>query len=139
MIGDLINCLGYINLLNEKNILLALTKVLEDGLDLYSTYQADRILSIHILTVHPAYARRGIAKKMIQLSVQIGENQGAGAVEVGALNQYTFQAAAGLGFETLADLDLATFEMDGTRPFENDHTLIKEHPKVRFLGLRISQ
>ncbi len=31
-----------------------------------------------------------------------------------------FRAASGLGFDTIADIDFATFEVDGVRPYKND-------------------
>ncbi len=113
-------------------------EVLEEGLDLFSTYQTERILCLYLLCVHPAYGRRGLGRKLIQLSIEMAKDRGTGVIQTTAFNEYTFKAASSLGFDTLADLDFATFELDGMRPYENELTLLTEHPKVRYMAHKIS-
>jgi len=91
-------------------------------------------LCLYILCVHPAFNRRGIGRKLIELSIEMAKDRGAGAVQTTALSEYTFKAASALSFDTLAVLDFATFELDGVRPYENDPVLLREHPKVRFMA-----
>ncbi len=105
---------------------------------MYSTYQTNRILHIGNLSVHQAYTRLGLGKKLIQLSCQLAEANGAGATEVEALNQYTFQAAVACGFQTHATLDFPSLEFDGVKLFENDPVFLNEHPKARLMALPIS-
>ena len=99
-------------------------EALEEGLDLFSTYRTDRILCLYILCVHPAFNRSGIGRKLIELSIEMAKDRGAGAVQMTALSEYTFKAASALSFDTLAVLDFATFELGGVRPYENDPVLL---------------
>ena len=105
---------------------------------MFSTYNTNRILHIGNLSVHPVYTRLGLGKKLIQLSCQVAEANGAGAIEVEALNQYTFQAAVACGFQTHATLDFLSFELDGVKLFENDPVFLNEHPKARLMARPIS-
>ena len=113
-------------------------KTLKEGVDLHTEYQTDSILWLRILTVHPAFNRRGIGRKLMELSIEMAKDHGAGAIETNAFSEFTFKAASRLGFETLSELDFATFELNGVRPYENDPLFINEHPKARFMARRIS-
>lgn len=112
-------------------------EVLEEGLDLFSTYKTERILCLYLLCVHPAYSRRGLGRKLIELSIEMAKDHGTGAIQTTAFNEYTFKAASILGFDTLAELDFATFDLDGVRPYENELVLITENPKVRYMAHKI--
>lgn len=113
-------------------------EVLEEGLDLFSTYQTDHIVCLFFLCVHPAFNRRGIGRKLMELSIEMAKDHRAGAIETNAFSEFTFKAASSLGFETLSELDFATFELDGVKPYKNDSLFINEHPKARFMARRIS-
>lgn len=112
-------------------------KTLKEGVDLHTEYQTDSILWLRILTVHPAYSRHGLGKRLIQEAMQMGRDRGAGAILLSAVSQYMFKAATDCGFQTHSTLDYSTFEFDGKKPFENDTVLLTEHTKARFMARSI--
>lgn len=70
----------------------------------------------------------------MELSVQLAIQNGAGAIQVEAVSEYTARAASKLGFETLKSIDYATFEYDGIHPLAGKEKMLSEHPAARFMA-----
>lgn len=102
---------------------------LNDGVDVYSMYNTEKVLILVMMSVAPKYGRSGLAKKMVDVSLDLGKVAGAGAAKVEAVNTYAARALAKAGFETLKTLDFATFVFKGDTPLARETSMLSEHPK----------
>lgn len=116
-------------------LLYAIMQALTEDHDLFSLYKTDKVFEIRIVAVSSDFGRKGLATKLMELSIQIAIQNGAGVVETEAVSEYTSRAATKLGFITLKSIDYATYEYDGIKPFAGNEDMLKEHPTARFMVL----
>jgi len=107
---------------------------LSQGIDIFSLYNTDRVLGIFIVSVGNEYGRLGLATKMFQLSIEMAEAAGAGALESGAVSEFAAKALAKCGFKTIKTVSYESFEMkDGVRPMASMLEELGEHQVGRLM------
>jgi len=99
-----------------KNLLTAILRALSDHKDLFDLYKTDKVLDTRVVAVSPEFGRKGLATKLMELSIQLAVQKEAGAIQVQAVSEHIARAAAKLGYTTLTSVDYASFEYDGIKP-----------------------
>lgn len=117
----------------QFSILNALTK----DHNLFTLFKTDKVFEIAIVAVSSDYGKKGLATTLMELSIQIAIQNGAGAAQVEALSEYTARAASKLGFTVLKSIDYATFEYEGVTPLAGNEEMLSEHPAARFMARRL--
>lgn len=112
-----------------ETLIRAVLTSLNEGVDVYSKYGTQKILILVMMTVEPKHGRLGLAKEMVEVSLELGKAAGAGAAKVEAVNTYAAKALAKAGFEYLRTLDFATFSFKDDTPLARESTMLAEHPK----------
>jgi len=113
---------------------------LSQGVDLFSLYNTDKILGLFIVSVGDQYGRLGLATKMFQLSIEIAERSGCGALDSGAVSEFAAKALAKCGFKTIKTVSYESFEMkDGVRPMTSMLEELGEHQVGRLMARRVQE
>jgi len=120
-----------------KRLVTAILQTLTKDHNLFTLYETDKVLDIIIVTVSSDFGRKGLATKLMELSIQLAIQSGAGAIQVEAVSEYTARAASKLGFEILKSIDYATFEYDGIKPLAGKEKMLSEHPAARLMARRL--
>lgn len=120
-----------------KRLLTAILHDLTKDHDLFTIYRTEKVLEINIVAVSSDFGKKGLATKLIELSIQLAIQSGAGAVQMEAVSEYTARSATKLGFTTLKTIDYSTYEYEGVKPFEKNDKMLSEHGTARFMALRL--
>ena len=107
---------------------------LKQGVDVFSQAGTDAVFHLGVLCVREDFCRLGLAKKLIQLTIELASTTNAGAIDVEATNEYSVKPLAQLGFVPLKSIEYAKFEYQGIRPLENVPELI-DHPAAHHMAL----
>ncbi|XP_076033701.1 arylalkylamine N-acetyltransferase-like 2 [Oratosquilla oratoria] len=104
---------------NEKlDIFFHILCELEACQNFFETENVDKIMEFVAVGVDENYGGKGIATKLIQLSMQKGKELGAQLVTVQATNFISQKIFINLGFEVKYVLDYATYEFKGKKVFD---------------------
>ena len=122
---------------SEESLIGSFFTELSEGVDLFSEFKTDNIFYLYILSVREDFGRLGLAKKLIQLTIELASTTNAGAIQVEATSEYSAKPMAQLGFRTFKEIDYAKFEYRGKRPLENIPELVHLHPTARLMARRI--
>ncbi|KAI9565531.1 hypothetical protein GHT06_009323 [Daphnia sinensis] len=122
----------------KRRLITALLTDLEAGINLFTTFNTDKVLSLAMMAVDKNYCKLGLATTLVGLSLELGKANGAGAVKVCAVSQYAAKVAAKHGLETLRTIDYATYEFEGGKPLAHFDALLAEHPVAAFLACRLT-
>ena len=106
---------------------------LYEGINLHHLFQADSVLHLAFVSVSPHYARRGIAAKLVQVTIHLAKSKGVKVLAAEAVSHFAGRAFIQNGFHSVKDLSYNDFQCDGQRPFVNDGV----HQKGQLLVLRI--
>lgn len=120
-----------------KRLLTEIFQALSDPHDLFQLYKTDKVLDTRFVAVTPDFGRKGLATKLMELSIQLAIQKEAGAIQVEAVSEYIARAAAKLGYTTLTSVDYATFEYDGIKPLAGNVEMLADHPTARFMARRL--
>ncbi len=101
--------------------------------NLYHLYETDKVFYWYITTVSPAYQGFGLAKRLAQLCIELAVKNGAGAIKMNSMSEYTARIGEKMGYSTLRSIDYATFEFNGIFPYANNKKLLSEHSTARFM------
>lgn len=121
-----------------KRLLTAILQELTKDHDLFTIYRTKKVLEINIVAVSSDFCKKGLATKLMELSIQLAIERGAGAVQIEAVSEYTARLATKLGFTTLKATDFAKFEYNGLKPFAGNRKMLSEHPTARFMARRLN-
>ena len=123
---------------NEKpRLIMSLLGDLEEGIDLFTTFNTKKILALAMMAVDKSYGQLGLATTLVSLSLELAKANGAGAVKVCAVSQHAARVAAKNGLETIRTIDYATYEFNGEKPLAHLTDLLAEHPFALFMARRI--
>ena len=120
-----------------KRLLTALLQALSDPNNLFHLYKTDKVLDTRFVAVLPDFGRKGLATKLMELSIQLAIQKETGAIQVEAVSEYIARAADKLGYTTLTSVDYASFEYDGIKPLAGNVEMLVDHPTARFMALRL--
>lgn len=109
---------------------------LGEGIDLFEQYETDKLFHFVLMAVHPRYGNQGLAQKLLQISLELAKNTGAGLVTMEAVNKYALKAGVKNGFYVINSIDFADFEE--RIPPGNFAELQVENPKAYLLVKLIS-
>lgn len=123
---------------SKRRLIAALLTDLEAGIDLFTTFNTNKILSLAMMAVDESYCKLGLATTLVGLSLELGKANGAGAVKVCAVSRHAAKVAAKHGLETLRTIDYATYEFEGATPLAHLDDLLAEHPVAAFLACRLT-
>ena len=102
----------------EVLLIFALLGALNEGINLFDQYKTDKILHLAMVAVSSDYGRLGLASELYKLSIEIGQNIGAGAIVTEAVSVYAAKAAASFGLQTLREVVYEEFQLeDGSKPY----------------------
>ena len=102
----------------ERRPIIAFLKSLNEGINLFDQYNVDTILHLAMVAVSSDYGRLGLASELYKLSIEIGQNVGAGAIVTEAVSVYAAKAAASFGLQTLREVVYEEFQLeDGSKPY----------------------
>lgn len=113
----------------NETLIRAILFSLNEGVDIYSKYSTERVIIFVMMSVGSKYGRLGLAKKMVEISLEFGKTAGAGAAKAEAVSTYAAKALAKAGFETLKTIDYATFEFKDDTPLARETAMLDEHSK----------
>lgn len=121
-----------------KRLLTAFLQDLTKDHDLFTIYRTEKVLAIDIVAVSSDFCKKRLATKLMELSIQLAIQSGAGAAQMEAVSEYTARSATKLGFTTLKAIDFAKFEYNGLKPFAGNEKMLSEHPTARFMARRLN-
>ncbi|KAJ1524776.1 hypothetical protein ONE63_009652 [Megalurothrips usitatus] len=97
-------------------------------LDLFAAYGVDRIFECRILSVDHHYRGRGLARSLLQRSIDAAKEAGFQIMKGDATGLFSQRAAASMGFQTLHELLYEEYKDDGGEiafPTESPHKSLK--------------
>ena len=120
-----------------RRFLFSILQALTSDHDLFTLYNTDKVFEIAVVAVSSDYGRKGLATKLMEFSIQIAIEIGAGVVKVEAISEHSAQIASKLDFTVLKSIDYATFEYDGIKPLAGNYEMLSEHPTARLMARRL--
>ncbi len=120
-----------------RRFLFSILQALTSDHDLFTLYNTDKVFEIAVVAVSTDYGRKGLATKLMEFSIQIAIEIGAGVVKVEAVSEHSAQIASKLDFTVLKSIDYATFEYDGIKPLAGNDEMLSEHPTARLMARRL--
>lgn len=105
--------------------------------NLFPLYQTDYVFHMCIVAVSEQYARRGLATKLNEVSVQLAIQSGAGVMKAEAISEYAIRGLAKFGFAPIKTIDYATYQYKGVKPLAGNQELLAEHPVARLMVRRL--
>lgn len=106
-------------------------ETLSKDLDLFGRYNTEKLFHFVLMAVDPRYGNQGLAKKLLQISVDVARKNGAGLVTMEAVNKYALKAGVKNGFEVINSIEFAAFKE--RIPSGTFQELINENPKAYIL------
>jgi len=104
-----------------------ITQLLRDlvkDVDLFARFRVDTYVLLQILCVHPHYAGRGLARKMIDATLTLARDAGHALVVSEATSRYSAAAFIKAGFSVENTIEYADYSLDRV-----------EHPFARNTGV----
>lgn len=93
---------------------------------------ASQMMNVFMVAVAPQYGKRGLASKLIQLSVVLAGRLGIEMVVSQAVNYYAIRALEKCGFRSVKQVLYGDFVYEGTTPLANNGV----HQKAELMVLR---
>lgn len=93
----------------------------------------NKMFNIFMLAVDPHYGQRGLASKLVRLSIQLAASLGIKTVVSQAVNYYAIKTLKKCGFRSLKQLPYGRFVYHGDTPLANNGV----HQGAEFLFLEI--
>lgn len=118
----------------EGGLAIEFLKSVNEGIDVFSLYNVDRVLYLFLLAVRSDLGRLGLAAKLYELSIEIAKENGAGALKFEAGSEFAARASMKVGFVPLKSVNFADLELDGERPLANDDCGLGVHRVGRLMG-----
>ncbi|XP_042893076.1 uncharacterized protein LOC122267144 isoform X2 [Penaeus japonicus] len=89
-----------------------LCEEIRSEVNIFQDSDAEKILYMFVLCVRGNYSGRGIAKKLVQMSIEQGKALGCQLVLATISNMFSSRIYTGLGFETRHSVDVSTLAGD---------------------------
>ncbi|PAA77143.1 hypothetical protein BOX15_Mlig013705g1 [Macrostomum lignano] len=104
----------------KYSIIFRMFDQLTGDIDLFQRYNADTVMAFKFLVVSDSHAGRGIAKRLVQFSLEVAKDWQLQVTSVITGNKYSERIYDGLKFDRLNVLHIPDFvdPVDGSRPFE---------------------
>ncbi|KAE8748356.1 hypothetical protein FOCC_FOCC004992 [Frankliniella occidentalis] len=97
-------------------------------LDLFDAYHVDRIFECRILSVDNRYRGRGLARQLLERSIETAKAAGFQLVKEDATGLFSQRAADSMGFQTVHELPYEEYKDEAGRivfPIEAPHKSLK--------------
>ena len=111
----------------------AVLEYINRDVNVFDIYKTDLKMELSILAVDGLYARKGLATKLVELSLGIARAEGAGAVWTEALSEYTAKVTSKFGFDILRTVNYYEFKFNGDFPLAN----IPGHSVGHLMALKV--
>ncbi len=92
---------------------------LAQGVDCHEMFGVDKIFYLVLVSVNNEYGRRGIAAKLVELSIEMAKQKGLHVSTASAVNEFAAKALGAAGFKSIKQLAYSDFEFNGSRPLVN--------------------
>ena len=92
---------------------------LAQGVDCYEMFWVDKIFYLVLVSVSNEYGRRGLAAKLVELSIDMAKQKGLHVSTASAVNEFAAKALGAAGFKSIKQLAYSDFEFNGSRPLVN--------------------
>lgn len=90
----------------EERRMYVLLEKAKKSYDLFQDSNVEKVIDFDRLCVRKDYCRRGIAKKMVEMSMDLGAKKGCQLARVEVTSPYSERLFLGLGFEMKSSLDI---------------------------------
>lgn len=97
------------------------------GVDCFTMFNAERILTLNMMAVDPEYEHRRLATSLYELSVAMARAHGAGAVTMEAVSNFAYRAATKNGFTVVRRLPLEELVFRGSKPLAGRRSELGVH------------
>ena len=86
-------------------------EALNKDVDLFDLYSTDCILHLWQLAVRVEHAHRGLAVKLVQLTIELAKaTSGVHAIKVEVFNQQAFRVLSSLGFDIINSIEYSSYQ-----------------------------
>jgi len=104
-----------------------------ENFDLYELYGVDRVFHLVMVAVSEQYGRRGIAGRLLDLSVRVARRDGVRVVIMKAASVFAAKLAARASFQMLHEILYNEFDYNATKPFANSGV----HQRIQLMVLHM--
>lgn len=115
--------------LTDNELIVSLVSSLEKEIDLFNIYKTNKTFILQMMGVDKQYSGLGLGSMLVNLSIDLAKQHGAGAV-----NEAAAKVASRNGFESLRTIDYATYELNGVKQLANESKLLAEHRVAKVMA-----